>query len=55
MQLKDKGIKVYVVIIDFLVDSLEVLRVVSEEGYFFRINFFSGIEEVELKIIYVVM
>ena len=54
MQLKDKGIKVYVVTIDPSADSPEALRAASEEGYLFRTNPFSGIEEVEPKITHAV-
>ena len=50
MQLKDRGIKVYVVTIDPSSDTPMALRVASEEGFVFRTNPFSGIEEIEPKI-----
>lgn len=54
MQLKDRGIKVYVVTTDPSSDSPMALRVASEEGYVFRTNSFSDIEEIEPKITQVI-
>lgn len=54
MQLKDRGIKVYVVTTDPSSDSPMALRAASEEGYVFRTNPFSDIEEIEPKITQVI-
>ena len=54
MQLKDKGVEVYVVTTNPSADTPEALRTASEEGYVFRTNPFSGIDEVEPKIIHAV-
>lgn len=49
------GVEVFVIILDFLVDILDVLRVVSREGNIFRINFYSDVEDVIFKIVFVVI
>lgn len=50
MQLKDKGVEVYVVTTDPSADTQEALRAASKERYVFRTNPYSDIEEAQPKI-----
>ena len=50
MQLKDKGVTVYVVTTDPTADTPEALRAASEEKYVFRTNPFSDVEEAQPKV-----
>ena len=52
MQLKDKGVTVFVLTTDPSADTPEALRAASGERYVFRTNPYSDVEEAQPKIIH---
>lgn len=50
MQLKDKGVRVFVVTTDPSADTPEAQRAASKERYLFRTNPYSDIEEAQPKL-----